>query len=371
MADLIKQKKFSLLDKGGILPISSGISAMPKEIVFVDDGNVDNLATLLAGLRPELDRILLSHDEPALCQIARLVRHWGGLEAIHVIAHGRAGEVSFGAGALSLESLAGHAADLRTIGQALGNVGKLLLWSCQTAAGARGSAFLEALESATGAEVRAATGTIGSQALGGRWELDVSSGKETVAAPLTARGMAGYAGVFAPPKKASLTAITTDSGTVGDFITNDSTLIFSGKESGISTLGVWISGGIYGTGNGGKGTLIGTVSTNSSQNNSNWSFDYAGTALADGTYTISLTDGSASGASALSTQTIGIDTTSPTVSSIVASGAGITNGNGNLNAGKVVTLTVAFSEAVTVNTSGGTPTDRKSTRLNSSHLGIS
>src|SRR5438876_7543098 len=29
---------------------------------------------------------------------------------------------------------------------------------------------------------------------------------------------------------------------------------------------------------------------------------------------------------------------------------------GDLNAGKVVTLTVAFSEAVTVNTSGGTPT---------------
>src|SRR5262249_36576751 len=52
----------------------------------------------------------------------------------------------------------------------------------------------------------------------------------------------------------------------------------------------------------------------------------------------------------------GADTTPPTVSSVVASGAGITNGNGNLNAGKVVTLTVAFSEAVTVNTSGGMPT---------------
>src|SRR5438477_446443 len=35
-------------------------------------------------------------------------------------------------------------------------------------------------------------------ALGGRWALDVRSGKETVAAPLTARGMAGYAGVLAP-----------------------------------------------------------------------------------------------------------------------------------------------------------------------------
>jgi hypothetical protein len=68
---------------------------------------------------------------------------------------------------------------------------------------------------------------------------------------------------------------------VGDFITNDNTLIFSGKESGINTLGVWISGGIYGTGNGGKGTLIGTVSTNSSQNNSNWSFNYAGSEPGD------------------------------------------------------------------------------------------
>ena len=265
-------------------------AATLREIAFIDR-NVDDLETLLAGLRPELDPILLSDDEPALCQIARLVRCWDALDAIHVIAHGRVGEVSFSAGALSLESLAGHAADLRAIGQALGNDGKLLLWSCDTAAGARGSAFLEALESATGAEVRAATGTIGSQPLGGRWEFDVSAGKETVAAPLTAQGMAGYAGVLAPPQKASLTAITTDSGTAGDFITNDNTLIFSGKESGISTLGIWIAGGSYGTGNGGKGTLIGTVPTNSSQNNSNWSFNYAGTVLADGTYTISLTDG--------------------------------------------------------------------------------
>src|SRR5262249_48983800 len=148
--------------------------------------------------------------------------------------------------------------------------GKLLLWSCQTAAGARGSTFVAASESATGAEVRAAAGTIGSQPLGGRWELDVSSAKETVAAPLAAQGIAGYAGVLAPPPpqiKASLTAITTDSGTAGDFITNDNALIFKGKESGISTVGIWISGGIYGTGNGGKGTLIGTVPTNSSKNN--------------------------------------------------------------------------------------------------------
>jgi len=51
-----------------------------------------------------------------------------------------------------------------------------------------------------------------------------------------------------------------------------------------------------------------------------------------------------------------ISTTALTVSSIVDSGTGITNGTGDLNAGHVVTLTVNFSAAVTVNTTGGTPT---------------
>ena len=43
-----------------------------------------------------------------------------------------------------------------------------------------------------------------------------------------------------------------------------------------------------------------------------------------------------------------IDTTTPTVSSVVATGTGITGGTGDLNAGHVVTLTVNLSEAVTV-----------------------
>ena len=52
--------------------------------------------------------------------------------------------------------------------------------------------------------------------------------------------------------------------------------------------------------------------------------------------------------------TLQIDTTAPTVSSVATSGTGITAGNGDLNAGDTVTLTVNLSEAVTV--TGGTPT---------------
>ena len=49
----------------------------------------------------------------------------------------------------------------------------------------------------------------------------------------------------------------------------------------------------------------------------------------------------------------GSDTVAPTIVSIAASGVGIAAGSGNLNAGDAVTLTVTFSEAVSV--SSGTP----------------
>src|SRR5437870_3911850 len=58
------------------------------------------------------------------------------------------------------------------------------------------------------------------------------------------------------------------------------------------------------------------------------------------------------------TGTLQIDTTAPTVSSVVASGSGITCGAGDIVIGIVVTLTVNLSEAVSV------PTRRSSDLLN-------
>ena len=63
---------------------------------------------------------------------------------------------------------------------------------------------------------------------------------------------------------------------------------------------------------------------------------------------------SLSGAVTNPSGTLQISGTGPTVSSVVASGTGITAGSGDLGAGSVVTLTVNLSRAVTV--AGGTPT---------------
>ncbi|QDP23830.1 heparin lyase I family protein [Bradyrhizobium cosmicum] len=104
-------------------------------------------------------------------------------------------------------------------------------------------------------------------------------------------------------------------------------------------------------------TQIGTASINS---NNTWSFST--NTLTNGVHNFSAKVTNAAGTSSGSVSdpiTVGtvaspVDTTAPTVSSLVASGSGITSGNGTLGVGGVVTLTMNLSEAVMV--SGGTPT---------------
>src|SRR2546423_14946391 len=104
-----------------------------REIAFIDRG-VDDLATLLAGIRPDVEPILLSDNEPAPRQMARAVQgREGQLDAIHVIAHGRPGEVSFSAGALTLETNDEYATDLAAAGAAGCSHGGLKLWRCAVA----------------------------------------------------------------------------------------------------------------------------------------------------------------------------------------------------------------------------------------------
>ncbi len=131
-----------------------------------------------------------------------------------------------------------------------------------------------------------------------------------------------------------------DSGIVGDGITNATTLTLTGTAAANSTVAVF-----DGT------THLGMATASAS---GAWTF-VTGT-LGNGAHSFTATDTDAIGdtSAASAPLAVTVDTVAPAVSSVVASGSGITNGNGDLNAGHVVTLTVTLSEAVTV--TGGTPT---------------
>ncbi|WP_407158797.1 heparin lyase I family protein [Bradyrhizobium sp. STM 3557] len=107
------------------------------------------------------------------------------------------------------------------------------------------------------------------------------------------------------------------------------------------------------TGGSGTSALTFSYTVAAGQNTSDLSvtaFNLNGATVKDSTGTSATLTGAVTNPSG----TLQIDTTSPTVSSVAASGTGITSGNGDLGAGSVVTLTVNLSEAVTV--AGGTPT---------------
>ena len=91
-----------------------------------------------------------------------------------------------------------------------------------------------------------------------------------------------------------ITAITDDTGFANDFVTSDSTLVFSGTAEANSSVEVKLDG-----------TTIGTVTADQ---NGNWSLDYTGTSLSIGNHTLEATATDNAGNQATDTQTVVIDT---------------------------------------------------------------
>src|SRR5690349_4403076 len=159
-----------------------------SEVAFVDSA-IPDLDGFLSTILPEVNAIVIDRSTPGLGQIALALKHCSGLDAVHIVAHGRSGEVYLGSDVISLDTINKYGSELKLIGQSV--EGQLLLWSCEAASGNPGAAFVTALARATGVSVLAATGLVGAKELGGQWLLDVgSTGPAAAPAPLTPEGVA-------------------------------------------------------------------------------------------------------------------------------------------------------------------------------------
>ena len=170
----------------------------------------------------------------------------------------------------------------------------------------------------------------------------------------------GYAVLEASPVQRSLlvTSVATESPSTGDLNAGKTVTLTLNLSEVVTVAGgtptLTLNDGGTATYTGGSGTSALTFSYTVGAGQNTASLAATTVNLNDAT----IQDGSGNAASfSLSgvTQTgPQIDTTTPSVSSVVTSGTGITSGSGDLGVGSVVTLTVNLSEAVTV--AGGTPT---------------
>lgn len=160
-----------------VAAVADGATSPRKEVAFVDT-SVKDYETLVAGIKPGVEVVLIDGSQNGLQQIADWAASHSGYDAIHIFSHGSEGKVNLGTQVLTDASLkSGEVqAQLAALGAALTAEGDLLLYGCDIAGGANGDAFLSSLAQATGADVAASVDVTGNHLVGGNWVLEKHSG---------------------------------------------------------------------------------------------------------------------------------------------------------------------------------------------------
>ncbi|MBX3328703.1 MAG: DUF4347 domain-containing protein, partial [Nitrospira sp.] len=147
-----------------------------SEVVFVDP-TVPNYQELLAGMDPHIEVVMLDGGSDGVQQMASALEGRTGIDAIHIISHGSAGELHMGTSTLNTDTMSNqYAQDLATIQTALSEQADILVYGCDFAKGDAGQMAVDTLAQLTGADVEASTDLTGSISLGGDWEFEVSTG---------------------------------------------------------------------------------------------------------------------------------------------------------------------------------------------------
>ncbi len=166
-----------------------------KEIVVVDTA-VQDFQTLVAGLDPDAQLVLIQEGENGMAVLADALEGQTQVDALHIVSHGDAGRVSLGDDLLTIDSLGRFANELQIIQGALDSGADLLLYGCRVG-GSGGQLFVEALALATGADVAASDDLTGHASLKGDWELEIQTGSVESDSPFSDKALMDFSHVLA------------------------------------------------------------------------------------------------------------------------------------------------------------------------------
>ena len=165
-ARLVHPGDLVILIAYGVMDDAEARTFQPR-VVFVDADAVDLLETVDVSTS---EVVVLDAGTNGVEQMANHLQGRTGIDTIHVLSHGSAGQLELGSGLLNLSTLQGDCADeLATIRAALSPDADLLIYGCDVASTEEGEAFVAALAQATGADVAASIDDTGALALGGDW----------------------------------------------------------------------------------------------------------------------------------------------------------------------------------------------------------
>ncbi|MEG4069894.1 DUF4347 domain-containing protein, partial [Microcoleus sp. Pol11C2] len=167
-----------------------------RSIAFIDP-LVENYQSLVAGVKPGTEVVVLDGNRDAIAQITDILALRTNIDSIHIVSHGAPGSLQLGDGSLSLDDIECDRDSLQQwfspqTDSRSKNRPNILLYGCSVAAGETGKAFVKRLSELTGASVAASQNLTGSVAKGGDWELEVRTGKIETPLVFEAEVLAGY-----------------------------------------------------------------------------------------------------------------------------------------------------------------------------------
>ncbi|NJM27600.1 MAG: DUF4347 domain-containing protein [Pseudanabaena sp. RU_4_16] len=112
-----------------------------KELVFIDS-NVTDYQSLIAGVKPSAEVILLKGDRDGITQITDALKGRSGITSIQILSHGNPGKIQLGNSSLSQSNLDSYADQLQSWSSALSSDADILLFGCDIASGEAGDNFI-------------------------------------------------------------------------------------------------------------------------------------------------------------------------------------------------------------------------------------
>jgi uncharacterized repeat protein (TIGR01451 family) len=151
-------------------------TASRKNLAIVDS-KVENYQEFLRGVKSGTEVILLDRTRDGIDQITEILRQRQNINSLHVVSHGREAAIAIGPAELNLDNLETYSSQLQQWGKSLSKSASILLYGCNIAAGESGIKFIQKLSELTGANIAASQNLTGSAALGGDWELEITTGQ--------------------------------------------------------------------------------------------------------------------------------------------------------------------------------------------------
>ena len=175
--------------------IGDRLSKSTSSLVIIDS-SVENIQQLKAGLKPGAEVVVLHPQLNGIEQITALVSRRKNLQKLHLVSHGSTGSLKLGSSGLNLDNINDYSTQLQTWFGDRGDRVSLLVYGCQVASGVRGKSFVQKLHQLTGANITAATQTVGSSSRGAAWQLDYTVGKVESELAFSEEVIQTYSGIF-------------------------------------------------------------------------------------------------------------------------------------------------------------------------------